>query len=126
MERDIAAAARAVQDWMGLKAMNQADLARAAQIDNGTLGDFLAGRRWPQTRTRARIESALELTPGFINQVASGFLRISVTPLPQDADSEQLPVGSGVDPELLTQLADADPAAIEAVRAVLRAARRGD
>lgn len=111
---------------MGVKAMNQADLARAAKIDNGTLGDFLAGRRWPQTRTRARIEQALGLHVGFINQVASGSLRVSVTPLSQDADAEQLPVGSGVDPELLTELADADPAAIEAVRAVLRAARRGD
>lgn len=50
----------------------------------------------------------------------------SVGSSPQDAERNELPVGSGVDPELLVELAKADPAAIEAVRAVLKAARRGD
>lgn len=38
--------------------------ATRAKVDPQTLGDFLAGRRWPIGATLAKIETALELTPG--------------------------------------------------------------
>jgi len=122
VDRDIAAAARAIEVALGQRGWNQIDLARAAEVDPGTLYDFMAGRRWPQVRTRSRIETSLEMEPGTIARIAAGE---TVGPRPQDA-APDLPVGAGVDPELLTQLAQADPDALEAVRAVLRAARRGD
>jgi len=120
--RDIRAAAAAIEVALGAKGWNQADLVRDAGIDNGTLGDFLAGRRWPQVRTRSRIETSLGMELGTIARIADGE---TVGPPAQDPGSD-LPVGSGVDPELLTQLATANAEAIEAVRAVLRASRRGD
>jgi transcriptional regulator with XRE-family HTH domain len=125
MERDIRAAGAAVAAAAGERGWSQGQLAQRAGVDSGTLGDFMAGRRWPRNTTQFKIEQALGWRTGSIARIADGGDAPVVTPAPQDARSD-LPVGSGVDPELLTELADADPAAIEAVRAVLRAARRGD
>jgi len=122
VDRNIGAAARAVEAALGRNGWNQTDLARAAGLDPGTLYDFMAGKRWPHVKTRSKIETALGMETGTIARVAEGE---TVGPPAHDAAAD-LPVGAGVDPELLTQLAQAEPEALEAVRAVLRAARRGD
>lgn len=44
---------------------------------------------------------------------------------PTQAPETPAPVGAGVDPDLLADIAEATPATIEAVRAVLRAAKGG-
>jgi transcriptional regulator with XRE-family HTH domain len=121
MDRDIRAAGAAVAAAAGELGWSQTQLAQRAEVDSGTLGDFLAGRRWPRNTTQAKVERALGWPSGTIAQIATGGTAPVVKPTPHD-----VPVGSGVDPALLTELAEADPAAIEAVRAVLRAARRGD
>lgn len=126
MERDLRAAAAAVEAAAGEKGWNAADLASVAQVDPATVGDFLGARRWPQMKTRGALEKALGWPAGSIARIADGGAAPIVGPATQDAEPTGLPVGSGVDPELLVELAQADPAAIEAVRAVLRAARRGD
>lgn len=72
MKRDVARAAAAVEAAMAARGWNVRDLARRASIDAGTVGDFLAGERWPRTSTRGRIETALGWTPGTISQVAAG------------------------------------------------------
>lgn len=125
MERDLRAAAAAVEAAAGEKGWNVGNLAAAAEVDPATITDFLAARRWPRMATRGSIERALGWPAGSIARIAEGGAPPVVTPPAQDAEP-QLPVGGGVDPELLTELAQADPAAIEAVRAVLKAARRGD
>ena len=40
------------------------DLAVNSGTDPATIGDFLAGRRWPRPATLGKIEDALGLTPG--------------------------------------------------------------
>lgn len=50
--------------------LNAADVARIAAVDAGTVSDFLRGKRWPTTRTRARIEAALQWPPGRLEQLA--------------------------------------------------------
>lgn len=126
MERDQRAAAAAVEAAAGEKGWGIGELAAQADVDPGTVGDFLGGRRWPQIKTRGALERALGWPAGSIARIAHGDPPPVVGPATQDAEPDRLPVGSGVDPELLTELAQADPAAIEAVRAVLKAARRGD
>lgn len=134
MERDIQAAARAVVWAMAEMTWNQSDLAREAGIDPGTLGDFLAGRRWPQAKSRSKIEQALHLNPGMLHNIAhmpgpGSFKSLpdeTTDPDTEEPESPDLPVGDGVDPELLAQLSEANPTTIEAVRAVLKAAQRED
>jgi hypothetical protein len=46
--------------------------AKRAGIDPGTLGNFLDGTRWPQSRTLSKIEAAIGWTPGYIAELAEG------------------------------------------------------
>ena len=128
MERDVRAAGAAVAAAAGALGWSQTELATRAGVDPGTLGDFVAGARWPRQTTRGRIEKALQWRPGTIQQIADGAEPPEIVSPAADTDAPaaDLPVGSGVDPEIITRLAEADPATIEAVRAVLKAARRGD
>lgn len=48
------------------------DLARAARLDRGTVGDFLVRRRWPQARTQGAIEQALGWPFGALGELAEG------------------------------------------------------
>jgi hypothetical protein len=67
-----AAARRAVGAQMSERGWNPADLAKAAGIDPGTVGDFLSGARWPKQRTQGRIEKALDWAPGTLMAIATG------------------------------------------------------
>jgi transcriptional regulator with XRE-family HTH domain len=55
-----------------LKGMSQAELARRTNLDNGTIGDFLRGERWPRSDTLASIERALDLRRGVLESIAAG------------------------------------------------------
>jgi transcriptional regulator with XRE-family HTH domain len=50
---------RAVEAAMASKSWNQAELARRAAVDEGTVGDLLSGARRPRRDTLAKIEQAL-------------------------------------------------------------------
>lgn len=67
--REVRLAVRAHMAWRG---WNKAELQDAAGIDPNTAGDFLNGQRWPQARTLARIEKALEWAPGTISAALEG------------------------------------------------------
>lgn len=47
-------------------------LCERADLDPGTVGDFLAGTRWPKSRTQGRIEKALGWPAGTIHQIGGG------------------------------------------------------
>lgn len=56
-----AALALSVMDAKGLKAV---DVSRATGLDQGTVGDFVNGHRWPVKRTLSRLEQHLGLAAG--------------------------------------------------------------
>lgn len=95
--------------------------AEEAGADPGTVGDFLGGTRWPRYKTLGLFEEALGWPRGSIPAMLEG----ADPPKTQDPNrgSQGVPVGSGVDPQLLVDLATASPEAIEAVRAVLNATK---
>lgn len=80
-EEQMRRAARYIDAAMGTKGWNRIDLAREAGVDGGTVTDFLDGNRWPQTATRAKIETALGLDIGDISAAAEG--EANVRPLTQ-------------------------------------------
>lgn len=57
-------AVKIVEQHLARLGWSQAELARKAGINSATVGDFLAGGRWPQRATRNKIESALGLPAG--------------------------------------------------------------
>lgn len=54
---------------MGELRLTAAELARRADVDQGTVGDFIAGNRWPRSDTRAALEKALDWWPGLIDAI---------------------------------------------------------
>ncbi len=126
-------AARLVDAEMHRRGWNLRDLAAAADLDYGTVGDFLAGTRWPRRSTRGRIEQALDLQPGLLDRLATGQVTVvegakgsgkTVSGAMQAAeastDADPRPVGYDLDREL-DGLPEED---VEAVRAQIRALRR--
>lgn len=77
-------------------------LARRAQIDPQTLGDFLAGRRWPRTSTLAKIERALGMTPGTLAAIGEEGLTVRSA---QDNATVQRALREATASELLMTLA---------------------
>lgn len=57
---------------LSARGWNVVDLAREADLDAGTVGDFLAGKRWPQIATRGKIAVALGWTADSIDRLAQG------------------------------------------------------
>lgn len=72
MNRDLKAAAAAVEAAAGARGWNIRDLASAADVDPATVTDFLAGKRWPRISTRGALERALGWPGGSIATVAGG------------------------------------------------------
>jgi transcriptional regulator with XRE-family HTH domain len=52
--------------------MDQAELVRRTKLDQKTISAFERGDRWPRDRSRTRIESALEWTPGALTRLLAG------------------------------------------------------
>lgn len=72
MTKDYGRAREAIMRNLASRGWNPADLARHAQADQGTVLDFLNGKRTAQLRTRGKIEAALDWTPGTIDDIAAG------------------------------------------------------
>jgi transcriptional regulator with XRE-family HTH domain len=67
-----AAAAEYAAQAAARAGLSAAAVAQRANVDPGTVRDFLAGERWPWTSSRARIEKALDLKPGVLELIANG------------------------------------------------------
>jgi transcriptional regulator with XRE-family HTH domain len=61
-----------VQDEMARRGWTNAELAREAAVDAGTIGDFLGGSRWPKGVTRAKLATAFGWTPESLDIVERG------------------------------------------------------
>lgn len=66
------AAVNAAEIRMGELGFTQEALAAKARVDPTTVNAFLNGRNWPQVRTRARIEVALQWDVGMLTRIAKG------------------------------------------------------
>lgn len=62
----------AVKGEMGRRGWNIQQLIDQSKLDRSTLGDFLDGKRWPQSRTLGAIEKALEWPAGSIADMLEG------------------------------------------------------
>lgn len=92
MDRDTARTAVriAIQAELSHRGWNITQLRDETGIDNGTLGDFLSGQRWPQLRTLGRIEKAVEWPPGTIATMLAGGPSPTVGAPADDAEHEEL------------------------------------
>lgn len=66
------AAAEYVRRAMMEQRLSLADVIRKGPVDNKTLQGLLSGQRWPQVKTRVRVEEALGMAPGAIERAARG------------------------------------------------------
>lgn len=91
MEREAARSAvrLAIQAEMSHRGWNITQLRDASEVDAGTLGDFLAGNRWPRMRTLGRIEHAVGWPPGTIVRMLDGEPAPPVGGDTQDAAHEE-------------------------------------
>ena len=62
----------AVRGEMGRRGWNIQQLIDASGLDRSTLGDFLEGNRWPQSRTLGAIEKALDWPVSSIAHMLEG------------------------------------------------------
>lgn len=67
-----ASARRAVVNRVGELDWTWRELAARARVDENTVLAFKDGRRWPITRTLARISLALGWPAGYLEEVAAG------------------------------------------------------
>lgn len=65
-------AANAVAARMAHLEWNNAQLVAIADVDPGTIGDFLNHKRWPKIGTQGKIEKALGWTLGTLRAIAAG------------------------------------------------------
>jgi len=77
VKTDYDRARTAVRRALAARNWNPADLARAADVDEGTVLDFINGVRTPQLKTRGKLEAALDWPAGTLDDVASGDLEVS-------------------------------------------------
>lgn len=73
---------------MAHRGWNNARMATEAGVDPGTLGDFLAGNRWPKSPTRGRVEAALGWAPGTIAGIVAGLEPPAVGGETEDAETQ--------------------------------------
>jgi len=85
----------AVQAELAHRGWNPARLATESGADPGTIGDFLAGKRWIKIPTQGKIERALEWQAGAIAVIEAGG-----DPPPLESDS----VGADPDDDDLFQI----------------------
>lgn len=57
---------------MGQLGLTQLQLAQRAGVDVSTLSTFFNGHHWPQARTRAKLEAALDWPVGTLQEIAAG------------------------------------------------------
>lgn len=107
---------------MELGGRNRSQWARELGATNDRIfSDLEAARRTNYEQdTYIWVEQCYQWTAGSIAAVLAGG---DPTPLDLSTPPESVPLGANVDPDVLADLAVASPAAIEAVRAVLKAAK---
>lgn len=87
-------AADAVADELALRGWTNRDLSDATDdpdtddppVDSGTIGDFLAYKRWPKIGTLARFEKAFDWPIGSLRRLA-----LTGTPIPNSDESVSPP-----------------------------------
>jgi transcriptional regulator with XRE-family HTH domain len=79
----------AVKGEMGRRGWNIQQLMDATGLDRSTLGDFLEGKRWPQSRTLGAVEKALEWPVSSIALMLEGGDPPVVSGDTEDADHEE-------------------------------------
>lgn len=114
-------AADQVAAWLAINEKNPAWLVEKANADAGTIGDFLNGRRWPKIGTQGKIERALGWPAGSIRRMGNGATAEDV-----GAVAGAAPVGAGVDPELLAEMADLNPVRVQRVKDFVRGIKAND
>jgi len=72
MQGELSAAIAAVSQRLAELGWNPSDLARHAEVDQGTVSDFLKGKRLPRIATRSKLEHALGWPAGGIEAAATG------------------------------------------------------
>jgi transcriptional regulator with XRE-family HTH domain len=102
--------------------MTQAQLARATGISDSVISRWRRDESAPDLPNLRKLASALRV-PLLDLAVAAGHMSPAEARMKDRPDPPAAPVGAGVDPDVLAELAQASPEAIEAVRAVLRAAK---
>lgn len=98
-------------------------IARALGVNDSVVSRWLSGKSQTEVQMIRRLSPLLHV-PVLELLVAAGHIepgeaKMKSTPTPPAS----APVGAGVDPEVLADLAAASPEAIEAVKAVLRASK---
>jgi transcriptional regulator with XRE-family HTH domain len=98
------------------------ELARKTGIGEAQISRWLRGQTTPDVPNLRRLSKPLR-RPLLELLVAAGHVEPEEARMKDRPEPPPVPVGAGVDPELIAELAVADPAAVEAVRAVLRATK---
>lgn len=102
-----------VANELAARQMNPAEFSRAAGVDNDTVSDFLAGKRWPQLATRSKLATALGWTPNSIDYLVDlhepSVLDEGEVVRPADDD---VPVLGSLPPDALEGLSPADRAEV--------------
>lgn len=99
-----------------------AALAQALGVNDSVVSRWLSGKTQTEVPMIRRLAPILRI-PVLELLVAAGHIDAAEAKMKDTPKPPPVPVGSGVDPEVLAELATASPEAIEAVRAVLRATK---
>ena len=104
--------------------MRPSELARKAGVSDSVLSRWRRGESVPDVPNLRRLSRALEV-PLLELMVAAGHIEPAEARMrDRPATPSAAPVGAGVDPDVLADLVAADPATLDAVKAVLRATKR--
>jgi len=95
------AARRAALAIMASRDWKPAALATAADVDPGTAGDFLLGKRWPKVGTLGKLDAALGLTRGTLAAIGE---ELQDAPAPPDPVEVQFELGAVSDDDLLSEV----------------------
>lgn len=98
--------------------MTQAELARATGISDSVISRWRRGESVPDLPNLRRLAVALRV-PLLDLAVAAGHMSPAEARMRDQPKPPEVPVGAGVDPELLAELAESRPDEIEKVRAFL-------
>lgn len=79
----------AVAAEMAHRRWTNTELAKRSGVDINTIGDFLAGSRWPKSPTQGRLESALDWPAGTISAIAAGMPTPPVGGTGEDQEVEE-------------------------------------
>ncbi len=109
---------------MDARGVNQAELARVTGVNGSLIGRWLKDEVAPGMENLRRVSKALRV-PYLDLVVAAGHMEPEEARMKRRPEPPEVPVGAGVDPELLAELSDAQPDEIERVKAYVRGIKDG-